>query len=132
MTHLPSIRDYMVTQLITLTPETEINRAMTILLDAGVSGAPVIDANGDLVGVLSKKDCLKAALNASFFQDWGGAVSDYMTSEVEALDPDMDLVKAAGAMLASQYRRFPVMKDGKLVGQISRTDILRGLRDHWT
>lgn len=55
-----------------------------------------------------------------------------MTSEVEVLDPDMGLVKAAETFLASQYRRFPVMKDGKLVGQVSRTNILRGLRDHWT
>ncbi len=132
MTQLPLIRDYMATDLITLAPETEINRAMAILMDANISGAPVVDAKGELVGVLSKKDCLKAALNASFFQEWGGAVSDYMTKEVEVLDPDMDLVKAAESFLASQYRRFPVMKDGKLVGQVSRADILRGLRDHWT
>ena len=132
MTQLPLIRDYMATDLITLSPDVEINRAMAILLDSKVSGAPVVDANGSLVGVLSKKDCLKAALNASFFQDWGGAVSDYMSTEVEVLDPDMDLVKAAETFLGSQYRRFPVMKDGKLVGQVSRADILRGLRDHWT
>lgn len=132
MKDLPLVRDYMATDLITLTPETEINRAMIILLDAGISGAPVVDANGELLGVLSKKDCLKAALNASFFQEWGGAVSDYMSSEVEVLDPDMDLVKAAETFLASQYRRFPVMKDGRLFGQVSRSDILRGLREHWS
>ena len=132
MTHLPLIRDYMATDLITLTPETEINRAMAILMDAKISGAPVVDSTGVLVGVLSKKDCLKAALNASFFQDWGGAVSDFMTKDVKVLDPDVDLVKAAETFLASEYRRFPVMKDGKLVGQVSRTDILRGLSEHWT
>lgn len=132
MTDLPSISDYMATDLITLTPETEINRAVVILMDANISGAPVVNAKGELLGVLSKKDCLKAALNASFFQDWGGSVADYMTTEVEVLTPDMDLVKAAETFLASRFRRFPVMKDGKLVGQVSRADILRGLRDHWT
>ena len=132
MKNLPLVRDIMATDLITLTPETEINRAMTILLDARISGAPVVDTNGDLLGVLSKKDCLKAALNASFFQEWGGAVLDYMSAEVEVLDPDMDLVKAAETFLGSQYRRFPVVKDGRLVGQVSRSDILRGLREHWT
>lgn len=132
MKKLPLIRDIMATDLVTVTPETEINRAMAILLDARISGAPVVDAKGDLLGVLSKKDCLKAALNASFFQEWGGAVSDYMSTKVEVLDPDMDLVKAAETFLASQYRRFPVVKDGRLVGQVSRCDILRGLRDHWT
>lgn len=131
MTDLPTIRDYMATDLITLTPDTEINRAVAILMDAKISGAPVVDAKGELVGVLSKKDCLKAALNASFFQEWGGSVSDYMTAEVEVLDPDTDLVEAAETFLASRFRRFPVVKDGKLVGQLSRADILRGLRDHW-
>ncbi len=132
MNNLPLVRDIMATELITLPPEMEINRAMTILLDARISGAPVVDAKGDLVGVLSKKDCLKAALNASFFQEWGGAVSDYMSAKVEVLDPDMDLVKAAETFLGSQYRRFPVVKDGRLVGQVSRSDILRGLREHWS
>lgn len=131
MTSLPRVRDYMATELITLSPDTEINRAMTILLDNRISGAPVVDAAGRLLGVLSKKDCLKAALNASFFQDWGGSVSDYMSADVKVLDPDMDLVKAAETFLASPFRRFPVMKDGTLVGQVSRADILRGLRDHW-
>lgn len=132
MNNLPLVRDIMAKELITLPPEMEINRAMTILLDARISGAPVVDAKGDLVGVLSKKDCLKAALNASFFQEWGGAVSDYMSAKVEVLDPDMDLVKAAETFLGSQYRRFPVVKDGRLVGQVSRCDILRGLREHWS
>lgn len=132
MKNLPLVRDIMTTDLITLPPEMEINRAMTILLDARISGAPVVDTKGDLVGVLSKKDCLKAALNASFFQEWGGAVSDYMSAKVEVLDPDMDLVKAAETFLGSQYRRFPVVKDGRLVGQVSRCDILRGLREHWS
>ncbi len=132
MKNLPLVRDFMATELITLKPETEINRAMTILLDSKISGAPVVDANGDLLGVLSKKDCLKAALNASFFQEWGGAVSDYMSKNVEVLDPDIDLLKAAETFLAGQYRRFPVVKDGRLVGQVSRCDILRGLREHWS
>ena len=52
MTQLPFIRDYMATDLITLTPDTEINRAMAVLLDAKISGAPVVDSKGGLVGVL--------------------------------------------------------------------------------
>ena len=55
-----SVSDYMTRDLITLSPDAEINHAMKLLLDRGISGAPVLDANGDLVGVLSKKDCLKA------------------------------------------------------------------------
>lgn len=131
MTGKPRIADYMVTDLVTLAPEMEINRAMKVLLDERVSGAPVIDAKGQLVGVLSKKDCLRAALNSTYYQEWGGSVADYMTIDVETLEAGMELVQAAERFLASPYRRFPVMRDGRLAGQISRTDVLRGLTKNW-
>jgi CBS domain-containing protein len=127
----PRVADYMTRDLITLTPETEINQAMSILLDRKISGAPVLDETGWLVGVLSKKDCMRAALSASYYRDWGETVADYMTRDVRTLDAAMGLVEAAEAFIASPYRRFPVLKEGRLVGQISRADILRGMRDHW-
>lgn len=131
MTARPKIADYMATGLVTLQPGMEINRAMEILLVRGISGAPVVDAKGQLVGVLSKKDCLKAALNANYHQEWGGSVADYMSVAVETLEADMELVQAAERFLASHFRRFPVMRDGRLIGQISRADVLRGLAANW-
>ena len=131
MIERPKIRDYMATELVTLTPDMEVLRAMETLLEKRISGAPVVDANGQLVGVLSKKDCLKAALHASYHQEWGGAVSDYMTSPVESLDAELDIVEAAEKFLASHYRRFPVLRDGQLVGQISRADLLGALLANW-
>ncbi len=127
----PRISDYMSHDLVTLSPDMEINRAMHILLDRKLSGAPVVDAQGALVGVLSKKDCLKAALDASYYRDWGKKVAHYMSKDVVTLNADMDIVDAAKAFLASNFRRFPVLKDGRLAGQVSRADILRGLSDHW-
>ena len=118
-------------ELITLTPDMEINRAMNLLIDNRISGAPVLDANGNLVGMLSQKDCLKAALHASYFREWGDSVADYMSTEPVALDADLDLVEAAEAFLASSFRRFPVMSEGRLVGQISRSDLLRALAGNW-
>jgi CBS domain-containing protein len=131
MNERPKIRDYMATKLVTFTPDMEVLRAMKILLEKKISGAPVIDANGRLVGVLSKKDCLKAALHASYHQEWGGAVSDYMTSPVESLEAELDIVEAAEKFLASHYRRFPVLRDGQLIGQISRADLLGALLANW-
>ncbi|MGB3390255.1 MAG: CBS domain-containing protein [Pseudaminobacter sp.] len=131
MTNRPRIADYMATDLVTLTPGQEINKAMKILLDERLSGAPVVDEKGLLVGVLSKKDCLKAALNSNYYQEWGGIVADYMSRDVETLEADMELVQAAERFLVSHYRRFPVMRDGRLAGQISRTDVLRGLTENW-
>jgi CBS domain-containing protein len=126
-----TIRDYMVVDLVTLPPTMEIVRAMSILLDRGFSGAPVVDEAGHLVGVLSRKDCFKAALNASYHQEWGGVVADYMSREVETLDADMEIVQAAQFFLQSPYRRFPVLHGGQLAGQISRCDLLRALSELW-
>jgi CBS domain-containing protein len=101
------------------------------LLEKHYSGAPVVDGAMKLVGVLSKKDCLRAALNASYFQEWGGSVADYMSADVETLDADLDLVQAAERFLKNNYRRFPVMREGRLIGQISRADLLRAIAEHW-
>jgi CBS domain-containing protein len=121
------VADIMATELVTFSPDTIIHKAIQVLLSQRLSGAPVIDETRRLVGVLSKKDCLKIALSSSYYQDWGGTVQEYMSANVVTLDADTDLVSAAEFFLGSNYRRFPVMRDGQLVGQISRTDVLRAL-----
>ena len=125
------VSDYMTRDLITLSPETEINRAMNLLLEQRISGAPVLDSGGALVGVLSKKDCLKAAIEASYYRDWGATVEAHMSKDVKTLDAGMDILAAANAFVSSPFRRFPVMKDGMLVGQISRADALRAMNENW-
>jgi len=128
---IATVADHMQTDLVTLTADMEIIRAVTILLDTGVSGACVLDEEGNLVGVLSKRDCLKAALNAAYYKERGGSVSDLMSTELETLEAELDLVSAAQRFVDSAYRRFPVLNDGRLVGQISRTDVLRALSKQW-
>ena len=127
----PTISDYMATQLVTLSPDTEINEAMVVLLEGRFSGAPVINARGELVGVLSKKDCFRTAMHASYHERPGGLVADYMSRDVETLEADMELFVAAEAFLKSPFRRFPVLREGRLVGQISRADLLRALVEQW-
>ncbi len=131
MTDVPLIRDYMARDLTNLAPDMEINHAMHILLEQRISGAPVLNEAGWLVGILSKRDCLKAALHASYFREWGETVEDYMTKDIKTLDAEMDIVEAAKAFIDSPFRRFPVLNDGKLVGLVSRTDILQALSDQW-
>src|SRR5690606_5780060 len=128
---IATVADHMQTDLVTLTADMEIIRAVTILLDTGVSGACVLDEEGNLVGVLSKRDCLKAALTVAYYKEWGGSVSDLMSTELETLEAELDLVSAAQRFVDSAYRRFPVLNDGRLVGQISRTDVLRALSKQW-
>ncbi|WP_372841091.1 CBS domain-containing protein [Phaeovulum sp.] len=132
MTARPRIADYMARDLILLRPDMEILHAMKILLEKRISGAPVVDAEGHLVGVLSKKDCLRAALHGAYYQEWGGQVAAFMSAPAATLDVDLDLVEATESFLASPYRRFPVLREGELVGQISRADLLRALVDNWS
>lgn len=126
-----TVADHMKTELVTLAPDVEIVRAVAILLEEGVSGACVLDAAGELVGVLSKRDCLKAALSASYYKEWGGTVADYMTRDPQTLDAGLEIVGAAELMIHSSYRRFPVVHHGRFVGQISRTDVLEALSAYW-
>ena len=127
----PRVKDFMARQLITLEPQMAIQRAISLLLEKRLSGAPVLNPDQQLIGMLSKKDCLKAVLNASYFQELGGTVADYMSDKVETLPAELDLVEAARHFLNSHYRRFPVLENGRLVGQISRADVLRALLQNW-
>ena len=128
---LLTVGDCMKVDLVTLAPDTEIVRAVAILLDNKVSGACVLDRAGALVGVLSKRDCLKAALSAAYYKQWGSVVADYMSPDPKTLDAGLDLVDAAETMIGSAFRRFPVLRDGRFVGQISRTDVLAALSAQW-
>lgn len=123
------VRDYMAGQLVTFKPDTDVMDAIHELVHHRIAGAPVVDDKGDLVGMLSELDCMKVALNAGYYGDWGGPVSDYMTTDVESVDADMNIVDLAQKFLDTRFRRFPVLRNNRLVGQISRRDALRALSE---
>ncbi len=125
------IRDYMATELVTVTPDTEILRAARLLVDNNIGGVPVMDAAGRLAGILTEKDLMQVVLNASYYADYGGLVADYMTTVVETIGPDESVVAIAKRFLDKRYHRYPVVENGRLVGQISRRDLLRALSDLW-
>ena len=78
--------------------------------------------------MLSEKDCLKVALSAGYHGEWGGRVTEYMTPEVETVDADTSILDVARKFIEGRFRRFPVVKDNRLVGQISRRDVLKALQ----
>jgi len=123
------VRDYMAGHLVTFKPDTDVMDAIHELVKHRIAGAPVVDDKGDLVGMLSELDCLKVALNAGYYGDWGGPVSEYMTTGVESVDAEMNIVDLAQKFLDSGFRRFPVLRNNRLVGQISRRDALRALSE---
>jgi len=122
-----SIEQHMATELISFSPEDDILHAVRVLLDNNISGAPVLDESEKLIGILSMKDCMEIVYNTAYHQDWGGKVEQYMSREVEYIEADTSILTAAEKFLNSHFRRFPVLRNGQLVGQISRHDILRAL-----
>jgi len=126
-----SIEKYMATDLVSFKPGDDIIVAMRVLLDRHLSGAPVLDADAQMVGVLSQKDCLEIVYNTAYHQDWGGQVEQYMSRKVEHIDADTSVLEAAEKFLHSSFRRFPVLREGRLVGQISRHDIMRALDEQY-
>ena len=131
MAELPTVSDYMAQSLTTFKPDDSIHSAVKTLLEKRFSGAPVIDEKGELVGLISKKDCLAVVYSGSFHKEWSGVVKDYMNTDIELIDAETDIIAAADRFVQSRFRRFPVMSEGKLVGLISRHDILQALNDQW-
>ena len=123
------VRDYMAGKLTTFKPDTDVLDAIHELVQQRIAGAPVVNDQGELVGMLSELDCMTVALNAGYYGDWGGPVSDYMTPDVESVDADMNIIDLAQKFLQTKYRRFPVLRNNRLVGQISRRDVLRALKE---
>lgn len=124
------VEDYMTTQLVTFKPETELFAAINIFSETNISGAPVVDDRGELIGMLSEVDCLKAILQHTYHEEEkGGCVGDFMTVEVETVPADADIIALSELIISGQRRRMPVLRDGKLVGQISRKDVLRAVSD---
>lgn len=121
------VKDYMSTKLITFTPDTEVMRAVNTLVQHGIAGAPVLDKGGNLVGMFSERDCLSVALVASQDTCIAGPVSQFMSTKVVTVDPEMTLMQLATMFVAQSFRRYPVLQNGKLVGQISRSDVMRAI-----
>lgn len=122
------VRDYMNREVVALSPETNLYKAIDVLLANRISGAPVVDAQRNLVGVLSESDCLRGILNEAYFEETCGTVRSLMSETVETIDAD--ILKAAAHFVEHRRRRLPVTEQGRLIGQISRRDLLRALKHY--
>jgi CBS domain-containing protein len=126
-----TVADYMAANLVTFAPDMDILEAVNQLIEKRISGGPVVDKQGNLVGILSEKDCIRVALQSSYHGESAGNVAEYMHKEVKTVDADASIPDVAAMFLQDEYRRYPVMRDNRLVGQISRRDILRALEVLW-
>lgn len=133
MKKLPLVKDYMATPVVWVKPEMCIYKAIDILINRNISGAPVVDNHGKLIGLISEKDCFRLVskgFNHTLPKEQELTVSDFMTRDVETISPDVNVYYAAGVFLKVPYRRMPVIKDNRVVGVLSRVDVLRGIRDY--
>ena len=87
----------------------------------------MVDEKGNLVGMLSEKDCLWTLLESSYYNNLSGYVKDYMSTELTTINLYDSLSEVAQKFLDLRFRRFPVLQNGKLVGQISRRDVLKAV-----
>lgn len=122
-----TVRDYMCGEKTTFTPDMDVLRAIHVLVERDISGAPVIDQHGSLIGFLSERDCMKVALEAGYQGDAGGHVEDFMTKEVHTVDVDEPIIEVAERFLATSHKRFPVLQNNRLVGAITRRKVLKTL-----
>lgn len=127
---LPTVREFMSTDLHVLHPDMGILDAVDLLLTHRISGAPVVQ-DGKLVGILSEKDCLQLLTEGADAELPVGTVGEYMVTDLTTVHPDMDIYYAAGIFLTHVFRRLPVMAGDQLVGLISRRDILRAVQANY-
>jgi len=127
MNDVPTVADFMDKNFTAFSPDMPLKEALNILIKKKLLAALVIDSGDKLAGILSEKDCLKILLHKAYDQRPWGVVRDYMHEVPAAMPSTMPATEAASILIGHRSRRFPVVDDGKLVGQITRRDLLIGM-----
>lgn len=127
---IPTASDIMTRAVVALRPDTRTLDAMRVFVEHKISGAPVVDDDHRLLGILSEYDCLRV-LTAGQFSDESleedEPVSAIMSTDVVSIPPDLDLFSIAHRFMQRPVRRLPVVEDGKVVGMVARRDVLTGV-----
>lgn len=123
------MKDFMSIDPVILSTDTPLYDAVHVMLENKITGATVLDEERRVVGVVSEVDLLKALEQISYYNEGDGKVGDYMTTEVEVIDGNMNIFDVANRLLELKIRRLPVVDHGKFVGQISCRSILQAMKD---
>ncbi len=131
------VGDYMARQLITFRPDQSVMEVMHLLLKHKISGGPVINEQHELLGLISEGDCMKQISECRYYNIpmADAHVEKFMVTDVHTITEDISIFDVANMFYKSHRKRFPVIKDGKLIGQISRRDVLKAALEaeanHW-
>ena len=120
------VSDIMCRNLILFSPDQSIHDVMGLFIKHRISGGPVVDKAGNLIGVISEADCMKEISESRYFNMpiLDKSVNHFMTSPVDTIDASLSIFEAASMFSKSTRRRYPVVDKNKLVGQLSRKDIV--------
>lgn len=123
------VEDYMARKLITFKPEQPMHEVVDALMKHKISGGPVVNDEGELVGVISEGDCLKEVVKGKYdnMPIFTGLVEEHMAKNVITVSPDLNIFEAAKMFLEKRLRRFPVIHESKLIGQISQKDVMKAV-----
>lgn len=138
------VQDIMSTDVKTVTADQPVKDIALMMIMEHISGAPVVDENNQLVGIISEKDILQHMfpkleeimsdthfdfenMETNYKDTMNVKIGDIMISNVHSIDVDMPCLKAASAMWLRKYRRIPVTDNGKVIGIISIGDVHRAI-----
>jgi predicted transcriptional regulator len=121
------VSDYMTKNLVTFKADQSIEEVVNAIIKYRISGGPVVNDKHELIGLISETDCIKQVSESRYYNMPmnNDTVEKYMVKDVDTIDGNMNIFDAATKFLESHRRRFPIVENGKLVGQISQKDILK-------
>ncbi|WP_299250297.1 CBS domain-containing protein [uncultured Lacinutrix sp.] len=121
------VSDFMTKDLITFKAEQSVEDVVNILIKQKISGGPVVNDKNELIGIISEGDCIKQISDSQYYNMpmENNSIEKHMAKNVETIDGNLNIFDAAKQFLDSKRRRFPIVEEGKLVGQISQKDILK-------
>ena len=124
-------RDMMICNLTTLSPDMDVLEALDVLLRHRISGAPVVDHDNRFLGTFSEKSCIRFVVDAAYESMPVTGLMSFVETHPPTICPETDLLTIAQTFLDGACRRLPVLdENGRLIGQISRRDLMREVRDH--
>jgi len=118
-------RDVARKMVITIRPDAPIYEAIRLMANRNLTGLPVVDAELNLVGVLSEKDVLRLLYETADRADQ--TVADYMSTDVPSLDVNASLIDLCDQLIDSSARVMPLTENGKLCAVASRSDLIQGI-----
>lgn len=121
------VKDYMTLQAVTFTPDMSLSAALDKVMHSKYLGGPVINEQKQVIGFLSGQDLLDKLIKVSYYCQDTHIVSDCMHPEVLSVTSETSIIELAEMMQVGKPKVYPVIDAGKLVGIITRRDVLRAI-----